>query len=379
MRLNKDSTPHNTKPDQDTEDADHERIQDELEDATGCITDTIKRFLAQGVAHHLPISAYVPHQNRIYLHSDRPILRKEYSVPLIAHPLLLSALDVRLASTKSQSATRKRRFRYYANLMQVFQQRYDGTDTVAAFIQQTLQLAGYILPRPQARGLPSGSDQSAAGSPSSGKCSSWSELFADFPKLYLRLLFALDYALSRGYFPSYGGVQGFLGGDDIHIKGDDGAGEIGSIQHSISDGIPGSGVRASTSSPYMAFASGSGSDGHAPTNLYTLLDSEQQQQQQQNSQQNFPAEPYTVPYCETQALDPLVIPTYNPMLDSEYTYPGHLPFTQQNYDCGVHQLRESGMLDANGSPDFLSLGSSSSESYSDIVALPVGVGEEGCV
>lgn len=375
MRLNKDSTPHNTKPDQDTEDADHERIQDELEDATGCITDTIKRFLAQGVAHHLPISAYAPHQNRIYLHSDRPILRKEYSVPLIAHPLLLSALDVRLASTKSQSATRKRRFRYYANLMQVFQQRYDGTDTVAAFIQQTLQLAGYILPRPQARGLSSGSDQSAAGSRSSGQCSSWSELFADFPNLYLRVLFALDYALSRGYFPSYGGVQGFLGGDDIHIRGD-GAGEIGSIQHSIPDGISAVVRSASTSSAYMDFASGSGSGGHAPTNLYNLLDSEQQQQ---NSQQTIPAEPYTAPYCETQALDPLVIPTYNPMLDSEYTYPGNLPFTQQNYDCGTYQLRESGMLDANGSPDFLSLGSSSSESYSDIVALPVGVGEEGCV
>jgi hypothetical protein len=61
IQLNKDSnTPNTTNTDQDEEDADTERIQDELEDATGCITDTIKRFLAQGVANHLPISAYVP-------------------------------------------------------------------------------------------------------------------------------------------------------------------------------------------------------------------------------------------------------------------------------------------------------------------------------
>jgi hypothetical protein len=34
------------------------KIQYDLEDSTGCITDTIKRFLAQGVAHHLPIDTY---------------------------------------------------------------------------------------------------------------------------------------------------------------------------------------------------------------------------------------------------------------------------------------------------------------------------------
>ena len=37
--------------------ADYERIRDELEDASGCITDTIKRLLAQGVAQYLPIIA----------------------------------------------------------------------------------------------------------------------------------------------------------------------------------------------------------------------------------------------------------------------------------------------------------------------------------
>lgn len=297
-----------------------------------------------------------------------------YSVPLIAHPLLLSALDVKLSSTKSQSATRKRRFRYYANLMQVFQQRYDGTDKVAAFIQQTLQLADGILPRPRGRTLSSSSDASETGSGPSGKCSSWSELFADFPKLYLRLLFALDYAFSRGYFPPYGEVQGFCGGDDIPD-----AGESESMKPSRSEGISGLGIRASIS-PYTDLGSGSGSGGQMPmhlTNLYSLVDSEQQQQD--HIFPASPAEPYTAPGCETQVLDPLVIPAYNPMLDSDYAYPAHLPFAQQNYEYGVYQLHDSGMLDENGRPEFLNLGSSSSESYSDIVTRPVGVGEEGFV
>jgi hypothetical protein len=60
LQLNKplptDTTAETSTAAAEEAEADHERIQDDLEDATGCITDTIKRFLAQGVAHHLPIS-----------------------------------------------------------------------------------------------------------------------------------------------------------------------------------------------------------------------------------------------------------------------------------------------------------------------------------
>ncbi|KAL4957088.1 hypothetical protein BDW69DRAFT_180972 [Aspergillus filifer] len=150
--------------------AHYERIRDELEDACGCIADTIKRFLAQGVAQYLPIVA----------------------LPLIAHPLLLSALDVKLSSTKSQSATRKRRFRHYANLMQGFQCRYDGTDTIAGFIQRTLVLAEDMLPPSQMGRVP------GIGS---RRCNSWSELFCNRPAIYLRLSLALNLALKRRYFP----------------------------------------------------------------------------------------------------------------------------------------------------------------------------------
>ncbi|KAL4789283.1 hypothetical protein BDV19DRAFT_395188 [Aspergillus venezuelensis] len=164
---------------EDTE-ADYYRIRDELEDASGCITDTIKRFLAQSVAQYLPSVA----------------------LPLVAHPLLLSALDVKISSTKSQSATRKRRFRYYANLMQVFQSRYDGTDTIAAFIQRTLVLAEDMFPPPHGGRVPAGRSR---------KCNSWSELFCNRPEVYLRLSRSLDMALKRGYFPQTTGAHRHLG------------------------------------------------------------------------------------------------------------------------------------------------------------------------
>ncbi|KAL4928923.1 Zn(II)2Cys6 transcription factor [Aspergillus undulatus] len=161
---------------------DHERIRDELEDACGCITDTIKRFLAQGVAQHLPIT----------------------TLPLISHPLLLSALDVKLSSTKSQSATRKRRFRYYSNLMQVFQARYDGTDAIAGSIQRTLLLAESIIPR-----LHVGSGNQAAGR--RPQCSSWSELFSERPGCYLQLVGVLGLALKGGNSRGFQGFQNPVG------------------------------------------------------------------------------------------------------------------------------------------------------------------------
>ncbi|KAL4914576.1 hypothetical protein BDW62DRAFT_204466 [Aspergillus aurantiobrunneus] len=377
LQLNK---PHaRSKQAEREEESDHERVQYELEDATGCITDTIKRFLAQGVAHHLPIS----------------------TIALAAHPLLLSALDVKLSSTKSQSATRKRRFRYYANLMQVFQHRYDGTDTVAAFIQQTLQLADYILPQARRPLSPSSSSKGSQGSgPSqtqekekqkenantSVTCSSWSELFAEFPKLYLRLVLALDHAFSRGYYPTYTEIHELLG-----------EGDGGGVTVIVTAGL---GARvSSTAAPVASSPSVSGlGRGHGPgpvltpglTNLYTLLDSEQQQQHRHQPAQHHG--PQQNPSLGTLSVpDPLIIPGYSPMLelDSQYAYPAQLAsthtqvsFGHQDYGFGMYQFQEHGMLEENGTPEFLNLGRSGSEldgySAGDGVVLPVGVGDEGC-
>ncbi|KAL3490207.1 hypothetical protein BJX62DRAFT_252131 [Aspergillus germanicus] len=396
--------------------ADHERIQDDLEDATGCITDTIKRFLAQGVAHHLPIS----------------------TIPLTAHPLLLSALDVKLSSTKSQSATRKRRFRYYANLMQVYQLRYDGTDTVAGFIQQTLQVADWILPRAavgfgvrvrgaegasssssstagaqgQGSGVDSGMKGGRGGSTSPAPApASWSELFAEYPKLYLRLTLALDYGFSRGYFPAYTEIHELLGGGDGDVgpRGLDAS--LGTGAGSGSGSMPASSIlasdlRASPTSPSFAPGPGPGPDstpGLAPNlvsgtgqvvnlaNLYTLLEPEHQHRQQHQQPlvppQTLPSQhgQATMTSTETTVLDPLVIPSYNPMLE-QYAYATQLSSTQlsyahPDYSCGMYTLRDGPLLDDSGSPEFLNLGSSASE-YSDGVlgsGAMVGMVEEGVV
>ncbi|KAJ0421306.1 hypothetical protein BJY00DRAFT_312219 [Aspergillus carlsbadensis] len=373
--------------------ADHERIQYDLEDATGCITDTIKRFLAQGVAHHLPIS----------------------TIPLTAHPLLLSALDVKLSSTKSQSATRKRRFRYYASLMQVFQLRYDGTDTVAAFVQHTLQVAEYLLPRAavgfgvrvrggseSSGGVESGTRGGGSGSTSPTPTpapASWSELFAEYPKLYLRLTLALDYGFSRGYFPAYAEIHELLGGVGGAGPGAlDASLGLGTATGSASASMPASSIlasdtRASPTSPCF----GPGPTTSAPNlvsgtgqvvnlaEMYTLLEPEHQRQSQPQ-ELPLPLPPQTLPSQHGPAtLDSLIIPSYNPMLEP-YTYPAQLPSTQlsfphQDYGCGMYTLRDGPLLDENGSPEFLNLGSSASE-YSDGVlggGVAMGMVEEGVV
>ncbi|KAL2818059.1 hypothetical protein BJX63DRAFT_429384 [Aspergillus granulosus] len=371
----------------------HERIQDDLEDATGCITDTIKRFLAQGVAHHLPIS----------------------TIALTAQPLLLSALDVKLSSTKSQSATRKRRFRYYANLMQVYQHRYDGTDTVAGFIQQTLQVADYIMPQTGhalgaqgARGNNESGIKSSVEGPSAqgsgtetgpGEASacpaSWSELFADFPKLYLRLTLALDYGFSRGYFPAYTEIHELLGGGagDVGPRGPDGA--LGSANVPPSSTLLASDLRASPTNSNPSLRSGpnlgSGTGQMLNlTNLYTLLEPEHEHQQRQRQRQPqvhtllSQHGPVAVGETDAPVLDPLIIPSYNPMLE-QYPYSAQLSSTQlafphQDYNCGMYTLRDGPLLDENGSPEFLNLGSSVSE-YSDgaVVGITMGMAEEGVI
>ncbi|CEL08458.1 hypothetical protein ASPCAL11608 [Aspergillus calidoustus] len=420
LQLNKplptETTPEASSAAAEEAEADHERIQDDLEDATGCITDTIKRFLAQGVAHHLPIS----------------------TIPLTAHPLLLSALDVKLSSTKSQSATRKRRFRYYANLMQVYQHRYDGTDTVAGFIQQTLQVVDWILPRAAAGfgvrvrdrvgggkegtstaqaaaagggGADAGTRGARGGSASPAPPpapASWSELFAEYPKLYLRLTLALDYGFGRGYFPAYAEIHELLGGggDDVGPRGLEGS--LGSGPGSGPGSMPASSIlasdlRASPTSPSFG-GPGPGPTGGAAPNLvsgtvYTLLGPEHphqhqdhhQPQQQTSHLQPPPLSsqhglPIAMGSAENAILDPLGIASYDPAMLEQYAYPTQLsptqlPFSHQDYGCGMYTLRGGSLLDESGSPEFLNLGSSASE-YSDGVlggGVPVGMVEEGVV
>ncbi|EEP76991.1 predicted protein [Uncinocarpus reesii 1704] len=150
-----------------------ETIKDELESAALGITKCVKRLLAHGVARHLPISA----------------------IAYTALPLVLIALDVKLSGSVSQSATRKRRLRYYAEIMQLYRSRYDGTDDVAVYIREILQFAETQNLSISIR--PMKSDDCAPVQETRG----WAEVFVRQPRFYLRMSLTLDYALARGRYP----------------------------------------------------------------------------------------------------------------------------------------------------------------------------------
>jgi hypothetical protein len=52
---------------------------------------------------------------------------------------VLNALDVKFSDSSTESNTRKSLFRYYAEIMELYRKRYDGTDAIALTIQQMLQ------------------------------------------------------------------------------------------------------------------------------------------------------------------------------------------------------------------------------------------------
>ncbi|TPX21289.1 hypothetical protein DIZ76_015245 [Coccidioides immitis] len=148
-------------------------LRDDLESSALGITKSVKRLLAHGVACHLPISA----------------------IAYTALPLVLNALDVKLSGSGSQSATRKRRLRYYAEVMQLYRSRYDGTDDVAVYIREILHFAEAqnlsILEKPLEGDDPNVSQETRG----------WAEVFIRQPRFYLRLSLTLDYALARGRYP----------------------------------------------------------------------------------------------------------------------------------------------------------------------------------
>ncbi|KAL2371417.1 hypothetical protein RJ035_006126 [Blastomyces gilchristii] len=179
-----------------------EGLKDELEDAALSITRSVKRLLMRGVARHLPISA----------------------IAYTALPLVLNALDVKLSGTTSQSATRKRRLSYYAEVMQLYRNRYDGTDYVALLIQEVLRFvekqnflisfqpdeSSSIMSSPNSS-RDNGKEDTNKSSPvtetsngpaaSNKRTKSWSEVFIRQPRFYLRLSLSIDFAFARGQYP----------------------------------------------------------------------------------------------------------------------------------------------------------------------------------
>ncbi|EEH42840.2 uncharacterized protein PADG_07660 [Paracoccidioides brasiliensis Pb18] len=179
-----------------------EGIKEELEEAALGITRSVKRLLMRGVARHLPISA----------------------VAYTALPLVLNALDVKLSGTTSQSATHKRKLGYYVEIMQLYRNRYDGTDYVAFLIQQVLKFAESqnltvsFLASAGANVVSNSTnddsdvsgdtdtstaltERSNSDKAAENGTKSWGEVLVRQPRLYLRLSLSLDIAFARGQFP----------------------------------------------------------------------------------------------------------------------------------------------------------------------------------
>ncbi|PGH09318.1 hypothetical protein GX51_00760 [Blastomyces parvus] len=196
-----------------------EGIKDELEDAALGITRSVKRLLMRGVARHLPISA----------------------IAYTALPLVLNALDVKLSGTTSQSATRKRRLSYYAEVMQLYRNRYDGTDYVALLIQEVLRFAetqnllisfqpnetASITSSPNASSDNGKEDTNKSSpvteasngpDPSNKRTKSWSEVFIRQPRFYLRLSLSIDFAFSRGQYPRDADLPALV--RELHLRQD---------------------------------------------------------------------------------------------------------------------------------------------------------------
>ncbi|KAK2774854.1 hypothetical protein FQN53_003469 [Emmonsiellopsis sp. PD_33] len=206
-----------------------EGIKDELEDAALGITRSVKRLLMRGVARHLPISA----------------------IAYTALPLVLNALDVKLSGTTSQSATRKRRLSYYAEVMQLYRNRYDGTDYVALLIQQVLRFAEgqnlLISIQPGAAGnlMPDSANGNGEGNSNTSTAlterpnkqlsigkgtKSWAEVFVRQPRLYLRLSLSIDFAFARGQYPRDADLPAIV--RELHLR-DGGPAIVEAVQTTI--------------------------------------------------------------------------------------------------------------------------------------------------
>ncbi|KLJ05857.1 hypothetical protein EMPG_10711 [Blastomyces silverae] len=196
-----------------------EGIKDELEDAALSITRSVKRLLMRGVARHLPISA----------------------IAYTALPLVLNALDVKLSGTTSQSATRKRRLSYYAEVMQLYRNRYDGTDYVALLIQEVLRFAekqnllisfqpnepSSVMSSPNTSSDNGKEDSNKSSplteasngpAPSNKRTKSWSEVFIRQPRFYLRLSLSIDFAFARGQYPRDADLPALV--RELHLRKD---------------------------------------------------------------------------------------------------------------------------------------------------------------
>jgi hypothetical protein len=94
--------------------------------------------------------------------------------------------------------TRRRHLEVYVDAMKLYRKKYDGTEEVSEIIEKILADA-----EPQTRRICARPRSTLAcrNLVMSSKSRNWGDIFSQNPKLYLRLILALDMSFSRGKFP----------------------------------------------------------------------------------------------------------------------------------------------------------------------------------
>ncbi|CZR68248.1 uncharacterized protein PAC_18147 [Phialocephala subalpina] len=158
----------------------------ELERGIFNITRKVTSLLALGLVGYLPISLY-----------------KFFSIAYTALPLALLSLDVKLSSTNAQQLRRKHRLASYTEVMRLCSLRFDFADVVAHFISKLLQLTDFTPPSSTRFTTNGSSDTDARVSApySTSRPRGWYDVLVQYPQLYFRILFSLDFSLSRGRYP----------------------------------------------------------------------------------------------------------------------------------------------------------------------------------
>ncbi|KAL4895623.1 hypothetical protein BDV59DRAFT_211269 [Aspergillus ambiguus] len=144
----------------------------------------------------------------------------------VAMPLIVSALDVKLARTPDETRIRTQRLDLLAEIYRRSATLYDVTNFVAVGSNQILQLVYRIsqelLVREDRQLIEDavGTDLISLG-PSKSRLSGWLDLFLYYPRLYLLVSTSVDYSLSVGRLPHDGALPELLRptqGDSLKIE-----------------------------------------------------------------------------------------------------------------------------------------------------------------
>lgn len=133
------------------------------------------------------------------------------SVAYTALPLALLSLDVRFSSTEPERANRQQRLSVYLETMKQCGHRFDFVGVVSHIITKVLQLVDFIEPSafPSSDTASSNANLPASRTPAT-RPKSWAEFVNTQPNLYFRLSASLDYALSKGKYPTEDELPGWI-------------------------------------------------------------------------------------------------------------------------------------------------------------------------